>query len=359
MGRTTNGDARAPAVRDRATRRSRAHSVLLCLLISFLVSGCGGGLTGEPVPDLHVPGAVRITALDDLLSQKPPPQLSDLAAYAGPESGHPPHLLVRVGKLLYDVDVDGQQARLLDDQSPCMQHLAVSPDSAWAACAADDGIRMFELPPLPNRPTANSVNPLGDRLVLPNGTGDEAFYSPTWGPDGHSLALLWRQSGKPPAIAVYTVPAAHDTLRPSAVIDLADVPAPAAIFWSPDGTWLHLWVTIGYLLPADPLLTSPGTRTIAPDHLAGAVVGVPGFPVIWRPSDSTLTLAQGVSIVSLAPGEGEGGRETPLLTIPDGEVCGLAWSPDGRRLILGLCRRVAETIVPPPNKLYVYTPGGS
>jgi hypothetical protein len=220
------------------------------------------------VPDLHAPGAVRITALDDLLTQKPAPQISDLAAYVGPGPGLPLHLLVHVDQQLYDVDVERQRARLLDDAVACTRHIAVSLDSAWAACPANDGIRIFQLPPI-----ATANNPLGDQLVLPNEANYDEFYSPTWGPNGSSLAVLRHQSDKPPAIAAYTVPVAHDTLRPSAEIELANVPQPAAIAWSPDGAWLHLLETIGYLLPARHLLTHPGTPTIDPQHVDGAIIG--------------------------------------------------------------------------------------
>ncbi len=316
---------------------SGMRRVIWTIAIVLTLSGCGGrGLTADPVPDLRVPGAVRITALDDLLSQTHATQISDLAAYAGPAPARSLHLLVRVGKRLYDVDVDRQQARLLDDAVACTEHIEVSPDSAWAACRADDeGIRMFPLPPSLNSPatgTAGSTNPLGDRLVLPNEESDEVFYSPTWSPDGRTLAVLWDRSGKPPALAFYSMPAAHDTLRSSAVIELAGAATRSlAISWSPDGAWLQLAVvpsTVGvavYLVPARPLLASPGMRTLDPDQFTGVVPGFPGS-LIWRPSDSTLTFVDGQSIVVRVPGAG---HETPLLTIPDGDVCGLAWSPDG------------------------------
>lgn len=326
----------------------RQVSWTIAIALTLILSGCGGMLTADPVPDLRVPGAERITALDNVLSQNAVSPISDLAAYAGPEPGHPLHLLVLVDRSLYDVDVDGRRARLVVDESPCAQQIAVSQDSAWAACQAVDGIRMFPLPPVS---TANGS--LDDRLVLASEADDHEFYSPTWGLDGRSLAVLRRRSGKSAAIMVYTVPDAHDTVRAMAEIDLAYIQEPAAISWSPDGAWLHLLDSIGYLLPAHPLLTSTGTRTINPPQVEGVIAGVTGLPVMWRPNDGALTLVQDANIVTREPKDG---RETTLLTIPGGTVYGLAWSPDGLRLLIGLCRHVPFDIIPPPCKLYAYTP---
>jgi hypothetical protein len=145
-----NAVAQAPTARTSTARGSRAQVWRLCLLVGLLllVSGCGGRPTAEPVPDLHLPGVTRLAALSGLLGQQSAERFDAMVPYATATSTSSPHgaahLLALLGAPLYDVGLDerdgAQPPQLLDGDFPCTAPIAVSQDSAWAACATGTGI---------------------------------------------------------------------------------------------------------------------------------------------------------------------------------------------------------------------------
>jgi hypothetical protein len=200
--------------------------------------------------------------------------------------------------------------------------------------------------------------------VLPNAGSDDVFYSPTWGPGGRSLAVLWQRSGKPPALAVYTVPAAHDTLRLTSVLELTGASTPINLSWSPDGHWPSVSGFQSptdrptYLLPARTLPIAPpsgdgtpATGTLDLEQFRDTSLQIP-VVLGWRPSDGAYTFVRDRSIVTRDPASG---NETALLTVPGGYICALAWASDGRRLIFQLCSNATLGAIPYPAKMYLYT----
>ncbi len=318
------------------------------------------------MPDLHLPGVIRLAPLDALLAQQSAWQFDAVVPYTAPSSNGTLHLLALLGTPLYDVDLDeAQSPRLLEGDFPCTAPIAVSQDSAWAACATgegtSEGIGMFALPseggPAPQV-----------RLVLPNPRSDEVFYSPTWGPDGRSLAVLRHGPGKPDAIVVYAVPPTHDTVRLTSVLNLSGSLVPVSLSWSPDGRWLSVSGRRSptdrptYLLPARMLPIAqpsgdgpPATGTLNIEQMGDISLQIP-VVLGWRPSDGAFTFVRDRSIVTR---DLASGNETTLLTVPGGYICALAWAPDGRRLFFQLCSNATLGAVPYPAKMYLFTsPGG-
>jgi hypothetical protein len=205
---------------------------------------------------------------------------------------------------------------------------------AWSP---GDGFRVayLEGKPAAARPargsTAAGAGPLALRVVAGDGTGDRlvrrsaALVTPAWRP--HTGAGPGRTRAGGPYVLTYAAP--------SGLIETADVDTgrrlwgrrsgdhPRALAWTRDGKRLVALSARGLLVydrRGRPLLTKrlPGAEALAlhPSGLRAAVA------VAGRGGASVLT-------VRLAPA----GRPRPVVA-GLGQVDGLAWSPDGRRLLV-------------------------
>jgi hypothetical protein len=79
----------------------------------------------------------------------------------------------------------------------------------------------------------------------------------------------------------------------------------------------------------------------------------------WKPTGAngaSLTLVRGDNIIQH---EAATGRETTLLSVPDGYVCALAWTQDGQHLLFQVCGSGSGEVPPPQAKLYLYTPSAA
>jgi hypothetical protein len=339
-----------------ATRegQSRARALLACWLCSiWLLTACSGQYAPLPLHDVHLPGVVRITAFDALTAPRSYlPQLEHIAVYQRGASVGEIHLLANTTSQLYEAGITDQAAHSIAlTHGTCSGEIATSWDSRWAACDANEGAVAF---PVPLERTAS------EQPIMPGGTPAQYFYAPSWGPDTHSLAAGKVQTTGQGWVGFYRFSDSHDAVHLEASLTIegdAPISRLEPLLWSPDGQWLAV---PGALLPIRSLLTAPNGRTLThatvlPGALAGLSVPTDGT-IAWRSTGvhgASLTLVRGPDIIQH---DAATGRETTLLSVPDGNMCALAWTQDGQHLIFQVCGIGSGEVAPLPAKLYMYTP---
>jgi Tol biopolymer transport system component len=234
------------------------------------------------------------------------------------------------------------------------------------ACQDERGVELSSLVP---GVTPSSVQ------ILANVTSED-FSSPTWSPDGRRLALISGSLEGGCSIGVYSLAPADVSARLLAVLTFPQFILPstprsgcllAEVSWSPDGTWFAVVargipLTI-YRMPVPGLLPltvpasgTPVVITVTPDQLT--IVGHTRqyIPPAWsmKRGQNTVSFVDAdtfdivqVDIASLL--------QVPVLHIPSGTVCGLAWTPDSRQLAFVQCALGSADFGPQPSQMYVYT----
>ena len=157
----------------------------------------------------------------------------------------------------------------------------------------------------------------GSRRITQTEEYDLFDSSPSWSPDGRSIAFTRQDSSAPQKAGIYVIGADGTSLR-RVTARLA-----IAVDWSPDGKSLAFVAasqgTIGTI--------DLETKAVKTFPLAGA------NDVSWAPSGRTLAVAgdHGITIVTPA------GKQVRLIEAA-GPALGVSWSPDGRQLAYGATR---------------------
>jgi hypothetical protein len=164
-------------------------SIWLCSI--WLLTACSSPHAPlPPLPDLHLPGVVRITSFDDLIASTGVRQrLDQVAVYqyqrgtGVASSGEIRVLTVGPYQQLYEASLTDRTVQpVARMQGACSGEVATSWDSQWAACASEAGVRLFPLPL-----AAGTSDQL--KLILPGGEPGHQFYGPSWGATTAPLRL--------------------------------------------------------------------------------------------------------------------------------------------------------------------------
>lgn len=174
------------------------------------------------------------------------------------------------------------------------------------------------------------VRPLGAEtpLRVTDSPADDDY--PVWSPDGGSIAFVRCQANE---CGVYLVSAVGGPAR-----KLADTGAKESLdlAWSPDGKWLAF--------PGRDSSDEPyGVVLLSVESLEKKPLTVPpaGFygdnDVAFSPDGKALAFARmsalGVEDLYTIPVSGDGQHEPARLTADHAKIHGLAWTPDGERII--------------------------
>ena len=359
-----------------APPNARIHLLAFFCLLALSLNGCSGRLPpAAPLQELHAPGLVRLDAFARLQASTGNLQVRSLVAYNTAGTPGATHLLILAG-LLYDVTLDGS-APIRAIQGPTCDLLGgVDETSGQVLCekVVPSGVIAFH-------PDTATTTWLGRPLVA-GVTWEDQYGYPAWRPDGRDFAAVHThvhqqdiaqgadrthssQQDNSQDIAIFAVDGALTNVQHVATLALP--PQPSFVIhwlsWSPDGKWLafaggsgNLSTTYGIriasLLPqrpqsgGDPLLV-----TLHPDQviklLNQFVTGQ-----AWQPTGDNLAYMDGERLTEMNVATGQ---SRTLLTIPDGYLCGLTWTPDGKRLIFAQCRGAPVESSPPLAQIYIYT----
>jgi hypothetical protein len=335
--------------------------------LALLLAGCEQGLpAAKPLVDLHLPGVTKIQGIENLHSGPRRGVIDAVTAYMAGDGAQGAHVLFTEDHDLYDVGLDGSAPRSLALR--CVGTVAVTADGRWAACLSDGGIALTAL---------GARQPGGGHTVLPWSLGDPASASsPTWAPDGHHLAVVTHQ-GSGCSIADYTVSPTYDAVRLTELLDFPEFVTQGSVLgctisglsWSPNGSWLafvadsHFTLYGLSLVPYLPLLLQPaggpGTLIVPADMLI-RLSNVEAFsPPVWSRVGGRLALTVVGDLQSIVRIDLVTRQRTVLLSVNEGLIPAVSWTPDGRQLIFALSQ------IPPcpecgfsftPSQLYVFTP---
>lgn len=329
---------------------------LAWLCVSLLLAGCTGTPPPQhPLSDLHLTNVVRLTGFDSLIAQSDRHRLQGLAVYQDSFEPDDLRILTVLDQQVYDGGSDGSRLHAVTLEHPCLNVLAVTPDSQHVACNTPDGTQVFVPTPTPDQPVTQ-------RLILSN--KDASHGTPSWGGEGRYLALATGRD-ELDAIGVYAVSTTFQTATLVATISLPGLLV-LQVSWSPDNEWIVFqggatdggFRTYGFrlqtFLPILPRFGAvPMQVTIALSALIPLGPEITGV-YAWKPQSETLTFAApGGSIVSRDMGTGQ---EHTLLAQKSGAICSLAWSPDGKQLVFELCGPGDVEFTGPPSQIYLYTP---
>jgi WD40 repeat protein len=308
---------------------------------------------------------VQLDAVANLEAKTGNHAIDSILAYRRSGDGAALHTLYSGDGSLSDIQLDGSQLRQIEMQPPCIALGAIDAQGIHGLCWANLGVQTFDLDDLSSS--------WKSRILVPTSpTSFEALMSPTIAPDGKHFAALHRVgSGLPTAINIYAVDTSLTVANLVATITLPGLHA-RRLLWSPDGKWLAFTTdettdagvagaTYGFqlasILPKLAVLSTPQSQPrqvgLSRTYLTELEKGINPINT-WRPTDTSViwTYAEGGTIWQLDVTTGE---RTAILTIPDGEICALSWTPDGKQLIFAQCR-LAGIAQSPPARLYLYTP---
>src|SRR5260221_4282749 len=127
--------------------------ILACWCVSS-ASGCGRPAPAPPLPQLHLPGVVRLDGLTRLQDQLGVHGISSLTTYFSAQLGAPArtHLVVGIGQGIYDLSLDGTAPIKLSTANICGGEISFTRDGRLAVCRSSDGIYAFPLTAAPAQP---------------------------------------------------------------------------------------------------------------------------------------------------------------------------------------------------------------
>lgn len=369
------------------------HGGGLILCLALLVTGCLGQQTPvypppvTPVPDLHLPGVVKVPGIVSLETRTHTPWISNPIAYI-PAGAASPHVLFQLGygllDTLYDVELDGSGLRRISLGTQCLPGLAVTPDGRAVICRTEHGLWGKSL--------QGSTSPASSGQALLTTPADTTLYNLAWTPDGQYLSAYASTAGRcrialygPSAQATVEAPKEDGALLLAGLLDLSalgsDI-APSCPFayvsWSPDGHWLAVtavnWTAdlhqdTVFLLPAAPIRralaqvgTSIPTLRVSLDGSQKLVIGQTAQSPAWS-ADAALLATTNYINDELEQTTVATGITTPLISPPAGRFCqsisgGYSWVPNGRQFVFVLCTPTITDQAQPPATMYVYTPPG-
>lgn len=323
--------------------RRRAWLIALCLCLPLALVGCVEG-RGDPytLSTLHLAGLRHLPGLERILDRTSGSGAIGAAIIQMPGDATP-RALLNAGGQLEVANLDGSGERSLKTTSPCYGMPVATPDGQWGACLGNDKFGYSDQLEIVSLAAGASQH---NEIHLISGF----YYGLAWSPDASRLALV-AENGLAPAcsVAVYGIGADHSSLTLTAtytseVFDYYGSCTILAVGWSPDGTRIEVAATsrspaallvdarvpvASSLAAASDIITIPGKQfTSVPDGNPFSA----GYTA-WNPQSSTLAQVDGGTLYYYPTKAGQIGT---WFAISDGQhfLGDLAWSPDGRQLLL-------------------------
>lgn len=343
---------------------------LLALLLVVLGACSGSPIPPPPLSVLHLPGVVQLDAVANLEAKTGDHWIYTTVVYRPTDVTSAPHILYAGSRGLADLRLDGTGLRRIQVQPSCFSQQPIAISGSHGLCFAEngDGVLAFKADSL----TATWT----PRVLIPTSPASfEHVVSPTVAPDGKHFAVLHRFGSTEtiPTINIYAVDSSFTGASLVATITLPGLHA-RRLVWSPDGRWLAFstdestettvaGATYAFLLtsilPALPTLPvrqrQPIQVALSQAQLTQLLAGT-DMTDAWYPTgagaSAAWTYAAGHSIWQV---DMLTGKRSPILTIPDGDICAFSWTPDGKQVVFVQCRLAGSIVVPPPARLYVYT----
>ncbi len=350
---------------------------LLVLHVLLLVglAACSSSLSPPPpLSVLHLPGVVQLSAVTTLETTTGHHRIYSTVVYRPnrpTDATSTPHILYSEDGGLVDLRLDGKGLRQIQMQPPCFSQQASDMYGAHGICFADDnsGVLAFE--------ADEHTSSWRPHVLVPTSPASfEHVISPTIAPDGKHFAALHRfgSAETVPAINIYAIDPSFTVATLVATITLPGLHA-RRLAWSPDGRWLAF-------TNDETTETAVAGATYA-FQLASVLPPLPPLPVGQRPPAQVIQVALSMAhlrqlldstdmidawyptgvraIWTYVDGhtiwqvDVLTGARTAILTIPDGNICAFAWTPDGKQMVFVQCRLAGSIVQPPPARLYVYT----
>jgi hypothetical protein len=343
--------------------------VLACYCISFF-GGCGIPTKEPPLPQLQMPGIVRLDGLTSIQAQLGVHRISSLTTYLEPaEQGGTgrTRVVASIGHGTYDMALDGTPPVKLSTEDLCNGEISASADGQLAVCRTSAGVSAFPL----------TASPAPVYLLLVNSPSESTtpvrYIRAALSPDGARLAVVAR--GTETLLALYSIAPVTHAVQLVATLSLTQA-AQAGRFatvdidqpvWSPDGHYIAFTIispadTNIHLLRVAPFLLSTFATGRAPRQIpvtTEALVKIPAnstsVPLSWSVDSASLIYVnfQGDSIerVTIATG-----RTVPLFSQQLARICYAVEVPNEHALLFDLCRRVSEPeALAPIEQLYLYS----
>ena len=371
--------------RIRQTHQPTPLQALLCLpalfcMLAISLNGCSGRLPpAAPLPVLHAPGLVRLDAFARLQASTFNQQVYSLVAYNPVGTSGATHLLILAGSL-YDAPLDAS-APIRTIQGPSCDLLGgIDETSGEVLCQQEPGADVLAF-----HPDTATTTWLGQPLVS-GATWEDQYTYPAWGPNGRKFAAVHThvqqqdtaqdlihtyssQQGNSQDIAIFAVDSTLTNVQQLATLTLPQLPSLPQqstfvirwLSWSPDGKWLtfgdgNMTATYGIqiapLLPRHPKPGGDPLRVTLQSNQVTKLLNQRAIGQAWQPTGDNLAYMDGGRLTEMNVATGQ---SRTLLTIPDGYLCGLTWTPDGKRLIFAQCRDAPVESAPAAAQIYIYT----